>query len=314
MYKIFIDGEHGTTGLKIRERIMQRRDLKILSLPLEKRYNLSCRSECLNAADIAILCLPDSVSLETVQWCKQNGINSRIIDTSTAHRTAEDWVYGFPEMDPCQTDKIRSARYIANPGCYATGVIAVLRPLRKAKILPDKYPISITAISGYTGGGKKLISRMENPNLPDSIKSNHFFYSLDLLHKHLPEITKYSLINEYPVFSPSVGRFAQGIVILIPLHLEQLSWKANLKEIHDIFHEYYKGQNIISIVSSEQSCKINLIDCEMMVGSDKMSILIFGSSHPPHINIMAVFDNLGKGASGAAIQNMDLLLSSLSKQ
>ncbi len=311
MYKIFIDGEHGTTGLKIRSRIVQRKDLCLLSIPCEERHNLRYREDLLNAADVSILCLPDVASLEIIQLIKKNGINSRIIDTSTAHRIAPGWVYGFPEMDKSQKEKIRSARYITNPGCYATGAIAILRPLRKAKLLPDRYPITINAVSGYTGGGKKLISRMEQKNMPDTISSNHFFYSLDLLHKHLPEITQYSLIKTSPMFLPSVGRFPQGIAIQISLDMERLSWKTNSEELHSIFQEYYMGQNIVSVVPLEESRRIKTIACEMMSGNDKLHLFFFDSSELPYINIIAVFDNLGKGASGAAIQNMDLLLSSL---
>ncbi|AKK19864.1 N-acetyl-gamma-glutamyl-phosphate reductase [Candidatus Liberibacter africanus] len=311
MYKIFIDGEHGTTGLKIRDRILRRKDLHLLSIPVAERHNVQLREDLLNTADVAILCLPDVASLETVQLIKKNGINSRIIDTSTAHRIAPDWVYGFPEMDKSQKEKIRSARYISNPGCYATGAIAILRPLRKTKILPDGYPITINAVSGYTGGGKKLISRMEQKNMPDSISSNHFLYNLNLPHKHLPEIIQHSLIESYPIFLPSVGRFPQGIAIQIPLNIEQLSWKTNLEEVHHIFQEYYTGQDVVSIIPLEESKKCDTIDCEMMAGNDRLHLFFFGSSELPYINIIAVLDNLGKGASGAAIQNMDLLLSSI---
>ncbi|MEG8099376.1 N-acetyl-gamma-glutamyl-phosphate reductase [Candidatus Liberibacter brunswickensis] len=310
MYNIFIDGEHGTTGLKLRDRILRRKDLNLLSIPIEERHNVKFREDLLNAADIAILCLPDVASLETIKLIKKNGISSRIIDTSTAHRIAPDWVYGFPELDRLQTDKIRSARYVSNPGCYATGAISILRPLRKTKILPDGYPVTIKSVSGYTGGGKELISRMKQTNMQDSISNNHFLYSLNLLHKHLPEIKKHSLIKSYPMFLPSVGRFPQGITIQIPLNIEHLSWKISLEELHSIFLEYYAGQDIISIVPLEDSKKINTIDCEMMAGNDKMYIFCFGSSELPYINIIAVLDNLGKGAAGAAIQNMDLLLSS----
>ncbi|AHA28219.1 N-acetyl-gamma-glutamyl-phosphate reductase [Candidatus Liberibacter americanus] len=312
MYKIFVDGEHGTTGLKICDRIRQRRDLQLLSLPFEKRHNVAYREDLLSKADVSILCLPEDASLQIIKSIEKNRIETRIIDTSTAHRTSKDWIYGFPEMDISQTNKIRSAKYVSNPGCYATAAISILRPLRKAKILPDCYPIIISAISGYTGGGKKLISRMEKKNIEDTIKINHFFYSLDLTHKHLSEITKYGLIKKKPIFSPSVGRFPQGIVLQIPLYLEKLSWDSTLKEIHNIFHEYYnyKGQDVISVIPLEISSKMDFVDCEMMVGSDKMNILIFGSPKSPHINIMAVLDNLGKGASGAAIQNMDIILSS----
>ncbi|MBY7649540.1 MAG: N-acetyl-gamma-glutamyl-phosphate reductase [Candidatus Liberibacter europaeus] len=313
MYKVFVDGEHGTTGLKIRDRIAQRQDLQLLSLPFKERHSVNYREDLLNKSDVAILCLPDNVSLETIQMVENSGINTRIIDTSTAHRVVKGWEYGFPEMEIGQAEKIKLARYVSNPGCYATGAISILRPLRKARILPNEYPINISAISGYTGGGKKLISRMEQNNTVDSINSNHFFYGLDLVHKHLPEITKYGLITQTPIFLPSVGRFPQGIAIQIPLYLEQLSWKSNIKEIYSIFHEYYsyKGQDVISIIPLETSSKMDLIDCEMMAGSDKVKIFIFGSCKYPHINIMAILDNLGKGASGAAIQNMDLLLSSI---
>jgi N-acetyl-gamma-glutamyl-phosphate reductase len=205
--RIFIDGEHGTTGLQIRQRLADRADLDILSIPEEERRNPELREDRLNSADIAILCLPDAAAREAVAMIAGNNA-VRVIDTSTAHRTDPQWTYGFAEMEAGQPEQIARARLVANPGCYPTGAIALIRPLRAAGILPDGYPVSVNAVSGYSGGGKELIEVHEKPGVEP-----FGLYGLELTHKHVPEMKKYSGLSRTPLFSPSVGRFAQGMLV-----------------------------------------------------------------------------------------------------
>ncbi len=219
--KIFIDGEHGTTGLQIRSRMAGRRDVELLSIPEAERRNAAMREDMLNSADIAILCLPDDASREAVKMVASNN-NVRIIDTSTAYRTDAGWAYGFAEMDKAQAQKIRAARFVANPGCYPTGAIGLIRPLRAAGILPDGYPVTVNAVSGYTGGGKQLIAQMEDAHHPEAITANNFLYGLPLKHKHVPEMKIHGMLDRAPLFSPSVGRFAQGMIVQLPLFLDDL--------------------------------------------------------------------------------------------
>jgi len=306
--KIFIDGEHGTTGLQIRTRMADRRDVELLSIPEVERRNAGMREDMLNSADIAILCLPDDASREAVKMVAGNN-NVRIIDTSTAFRIAPDWAYGFAEMDDAQAGKIRGARYVANPGCYPTGAIGLIRPLRAAGILPDGYPVTVNAVSGYTGGGKQMIAQMEDSSRPDKIAANNFLYGLNLKHKHVPEMTTHGLLDRAPLFSPSVGRFAQGMIVQVPLFLEDLKDGATLESVHAALAVHYAGQDIVEVVPLEASSILSRIDAEELVGRDTMKLYVFGTPGAAHVNLVAVLDNLGKGASGAAVQNMDLMLS-----
>ncbi|BCH60003.1 N-acetyl-gamma-glutamyl-phosphate reductase [Agrobacterium vitis] len=306
--KIFIDGEHGTTGLQIRSRMADRRDVELLSIPQEQRRNAALREDMLNSADIAILCLPDDASKEAVSMLAGNN-NVRIIDTSTAFRVAKDWTYGFAEMDKAQGDKIRSARCVANPGCYPTGAIALIRPLRAAGILPDGYPVSVNAVSGYSGGGKQLIAQMEDESHPEHLTVNNYVYGLNLKHKHVPEMQAHGLLDRAPLFSPSVGRFPQGMIVQVPLFLEDLADGATVESIHAALSAHYAGQDIVKVVALEDSAKLGRVDAEELVGQDTMKLFVFGNPGSGHVNLVAVLDNLGKGASGAAVQNMDLMLS-----
>lgn len=307
--KIFIDGEHGTTGLQIRTRMAGRRDVELLSIPEAERRNAALREDMLNSADIAILCLPDDASKEAVKMVAGNN-KVRIIDTSTAFRVAPDWAYGFAEMDKAQGEKIRSARYVANPGCYPTGAIGLIRPLRAAGILPDGYPVTINAVSGYTGGGKQLIAQMEDKAHPEHLAANNFLYGLTLKHKHVPEMTIHGLLDRAPLFAPSVGRFAQGMIVQLPLFLEDLAGgHQSLESVHAALATHYAGQSIVSVVPLEESAGLARIDAEELVGQDTMKLYVFGTPGGAHVNLVAVLDNLGKGASGAAVQNMDLMLS-----
>ena len=305
--KIFIDGEHGTTGLQIRVRMADRTDVELLSIPETERRNAALREELLNSADIAILCLPDDAAKEAVAMVAGNNA-VRIIDTSTAHRVDPDWAYGFAEMDAGQGEKIARARHVANPGCYPTGAIGLIRPLRAAGILPEDYPVTVNAVSGYTGGGKQMIAQMEDPGHPEHIDAPHFLYGLTLKHKHVPEMQTHGLLARQPLFSPSVGRFAQGMIVQVPLHLADLSGDASLGSIHAALADHYAGQDIVEVVSLKDSSALGRVNAEELAGTDRMKLFVFGTAGSAHVNLVALLDNLGKGASGAAVQNMDLML------
>jgi N-acetyl-gamma-glutamyl-phosphate reductase len=305
--KIFIDGEHGTTGLQIRARLAKRHDLEVISIPEAERRNRAMREDFLKSADIAILCLPDDAAKEAVTLL--DGHNSvRVIDTSTAHRVHPDWAYGFAEMDAAQRGKIASARLVANPGCYPTGVIGLIRPLVAAGILPADYPVSVNAVSGYTGGGKQMIAQMEDAANPDHISSAHFLYGLLLQHKHVGEMKMHGLLAKRPIFSPSVGRFAQGMLVQVPLHLDHLKEGADTEAIHAALSDYYAWQSVVEVVPLEKSRALARLDPEELNEHDIMRLYVFGTEGNGQVNLVAQLDNLGKGASGAAVQNMDLML------
>ncbi|MFN3718910.1 MAG: N-acetyl-gamma-glutamyl-phosphate reductase [Rhizobium rhizophilum] len=306
--KIFIDGEHGTTGLQIRTRLADRRDLELLSIPEAERRNEKMREDMLNSADIAILCLPDDASKQAYEMTAANN-NVRLLDASTAFRVHPDWAYGFAEMDKAQKAKIRGARHVSNPGCYPTGAIGLIRPLRAAGILPDGYPVSVNAVSGYSGGGKQMIAQMEDVGHPEHLAANNFLYGLTLKHKHVPEMQTHGLLDRAPLFAPSVGRFAQGMIVQVPLFLDDLAADATVDSIHEALVAHYAGQDIVSVVSLADSAKLPRVDAEELVGQDTMKLFVFGSTGGAHVNLVALLDNLGKGASGAAVQNMDLMLS-----
>lgn len=305
--KIFIDGEHGTTGLQIRARLAERGDIDVLSIPEAERRNKDMRADFLKSADLAILCLPDDASREAVGILE--GRNStRIIDTSTAYRIHPDWAYGFAELDSEQRALIAKARLVANPGCYPTGAISLIRPLVAAGILPADYPITVNAVSGYTGGGKQMIAQMEDPANADHIAAPHFLYGLPLTHKHVPEMQQHGLLARRPIFAPSVGRFPQGMLVQVPLHLGDLNGSASIAGIHAALAAHYAGQDIVQVVPLAESAGIARLDPTELAGTDRMKLHVFGTDGEGQVNLVASLDNLGKGASGAAVQNMDLML------
>lgn len=305
--KIFIDGEHGTTGLQIVSRLSARDDLELLSIPEAERRNNERRAELLRAADVAILCLPDDAAREAVAMLE--GAGTKIIDTSTAHRVDPAWAYGFAELDGDQPAKIAASSRVANPGCYPTGAIGLIRPLVAAGILPDDYPVTVNAVSGYTGGGKQMIRQMEDASQPDAIASPFFVYGLSLQHKHVPEIKKHGLLSRLPLFSPSVGRFAQGMLVQVPLHLTDLNGTSSLGKLHAVLEAHYSGQDVVEVVPLEISAKLPRLDPTELAGTDRMKLFVFGTPGAGQANLVASLDNLGKGASGAAVQNLDLMLS-----
>ena len=306
--KIYIDGEHGTTGLQIAERLAKRDDIEVLSIPHEERRNKDFRARLLNEATIVILCLPDDASREAVQLLADAGnTTTRVIDASTAFRSAPDWVYGFAELEPGNREKITKARFVSNPGCYSTGAIALLRPLVMAGLLPEDYPLSINAVSGYSGGGKQMIAQMENSGADDHIAANHFLYALTLKHKHVPEIVNRAGLSRDPIFTPNVGRFAQGMLVNIPLHVDLLNG-ATLASIHHCYDSHYEGQDIVEVASLKDVAAASRLDPEELRGTDRMKLYVCGTAGSGQVNLVASLDNLGKGASGAAVQNMDIML------
>ncbi|MGC0052759.1 N-acetyl-gamma-glutamyl-phosphate reductase [Brucella pituitosa] len=305
--KIFIDGEHGTTGLQIRSRLAERDDLEVISIPEAERRNKDLRADYLRSADIAILCLPDDASKEAVSLLEGHN-STRIIDTSTAHRVHTDWAYGFAELAKGQRERIAEARLVANPGCYPTGAIALVRPLRDAGLLAADYPISVNAVSGYTGGGKQMIAQIEDKNHPEHLAANNFLYGLPLRHKHVAELQLLGRLDRRPLFSPSVGRFPQGMIVQVPLFVTELEGSPSLKDVHNVLTAHYAGQNIVEVVSLEESSQLPRVDAEELAGKDGMKLFVFGTEGDNQVNLVALLDNLGKGASGAAVQNMNLML------
>jgi N-acetyl-gamma-glutamyl-phosphate reductase len=304
--KIFIDGEHGTTGLQIISRLSQRDDINLLSISHEDRRDPDIREAKLREADIAILCLPDSAAREAVALAADAG--TRFIDASTAHRTHPDWVFGFGELNADQKQAISSAQFVSNPGCYSTGAIALIAPLVQAGLLPADYPLTINAISGYSGGGKQMIAQMENSDADDAILSAHFSYALTLAHKHVPEIVTRSGLTRKPVFTPSVGRFAQGMLVHVPLHLDLLKEQTDLRTVYRALRDHYQDQEFVQVVPLTDSAELTRLDPEQLAGTDVMRLYVFGIEGDGRVNLTAQLDNLGKGASGAAVQNLDLML------
>ena len=252
--------------------------------------------------------MPDDGARESVRMLADAGnTTTRLIDASTAHRIHPDWAFGFAEMEPGQRERIAAARFVSNPGCYPTGAIALLRPLVLAGLLPTDFPLTINAVSGYTGGGKSMIAQMEDASREDAISANLFEYALTLKHKHVPEIVQRSGLTRNPIFTPNVGRFAQGMLVNIPLHLD-LTNGATLASIHHAYVEHYAGQDVVEVVPLFEVAETPRLDAEEMRGTDRLRIYVCGTAGAGQVNLVASLDNLGKGASGACVQNMDIML------
>jgi N-acetyl-gamma-glutamyl-phosphate reductase len=317
--KVFIDGEAGTTGLQIAQRLSQRCDIELLHLDDAARKDPQRRAEMLNAADVSVLCLPDVAARQAVAMVDGGG--ARIIDASTAHRTAPGWTYGFPEHEPSRPREIAASGRVSNPGCYALGAISMLHPLVAGGLLPADHPVTINAISGYSGGGRRLIAAFEDPDSPDATASDFYLYSLDLEHKHVPEIQLHGSLTRRPLFVPSVGRFAQGMIVSLPLQLWSLPGSPTPSRVHAALAEYYTGRDGaqgVHVASLEESATETAVamhlsgmphvDAEALAGSDKLTIHVFGSESRQQAVVCAVLDNLGKGAAGQAVQNLELML------
>src|SRR3990167_1908145 len=303
MPKVFIDGEAGTTGLQIRERLVGRTDLELLSIAPERRKDADARAERLNAADLVILCLPDDAAREAVGLISNPAV--KVIDASTAHRTAEGWTFGFPELCKSQRAAIKAARRVSNPGCYSTGAIALIRPLIQADLMPADFAVSINAISGYTGGGKPMIAEFEDAGGPTFTTVPYRIYALVLEHKHVPEIQVRAGLLTRPLFSPAVGRYAQGMLVELPLHLDPVGAGPDLRDIHAALQQHYRGEAFVEVVPLKECEALKTLDPEGLNGTNRMRLYVFGSETGRQARLVAQLDNLGKGASGAAGQNMN---------
>jgi len=299
-HTIFIDGEAGTTGLEIRERLEARSDLELLLLG-DRRRDVEARREALNSADAVILCLPDDAAKEAVSMIENPKV--RVIDASTAYRVDPDWTYGFAEMAPGQREKIANSTRVSNPGCYPTGFIGLVRPLVSAGIIPAGWPVTVNAVSGYSGGGKAMIAEFESGEA-----EAYRAYGLTLKHKHVPEMTLHTGLERKVLFAPAVGSYRQGMLVEVPLHLGALPGSPSVEVVHGALVEAYAGQRFVEVASLEETEAMTGIDPEGLNGTNRLRLHVFGDRGGEQVRLVALLDNLGKGASGAAVQNLNLML------
>jgi N-acetyl-gamma-glutamyl-phosphate reductase len=302
---VFIDGEAGTTGLEIRRRLAGITGLEVRSIPPDKRKDETVRLGLMRQADLVVLCLPDDAARQAVTLANSLGKDApKIIDASTAHRVAADWTFGFAELASGQAAAIRSAQRVSNPGCYSTGAIALLRPLIDAGLLPSDFPVTINAVSGYSGGGRSMIEAYESGEAPE-----FELYALGLEHKHVPEIQLYAKLTRRPIFVPSVGNFRQGMLVSVPLHLDQLPGRPSARDLEAALARHYaKAKQVKVVPAGDASAKGGRLDALALNDTDALEVRVFASDKHRHAVLVARLDNLGKGASGAAVQNIGLML------
>jgi N-acetyl-gamma-glutamyl-phosphate reductase len=322
--KVFIDGAVGTTGLEIRERLEGRSEFSLIRLSDADRKDARARAGALNDADIVILCLPDEAARDAVGLIENPSV--RVIDASSAHRVAQGWIYGFPELEKDQRAKIASSKRVSNPGCWPTGFLALARPLVRAGIVPADFPLTVTGVSGYSGGGKSMIEEFEDRSSPRYVETVSRTYGLTLAHKHIPEMRVHSGLAHPPVFSPNVGRFYRGMIVEVPLQLWALPAKPNVFDLYREIANAYRGEKLIEVADLAEidmlmtakkvaeaghippvSALPKVIDAEMLKLTNGMKLFVFGNDKTHQVRLIAVLDNLGKGASGAAVQNLNIM-------
>lgn len=302
--RVFIDGEAGTTGLQIRERLEARRDIELVSIDPAKRKDADERKRLLNGVDAVILCLPDEAAREAVGLIENDAV--KVIDASTAYRVAPGWTYGFAEMAKGQRAAIAASKRISNPGCYPTGFIALTRPLVEAGVIPRDWALSVNAVSGYSGGGKAMIAEFEDETSPSYTRAPYRIYAMAQKHKHVPEMQKYSGLARAPIFAPSVGRYYKGMIVEVPLPLAAFANGSKLEDVHGVLAQAYKGERFVSVASLEEARGMKTLDPEGLNGTNALKLFVFG--HDEEARLVALLDNLGKGASGAAVQNLNIAL------
>lgn len=301
---VFIDGDQGTTGLLIRERLNGRQDLDLLILSDAERKDRARRAEAINQCDIAILCLPDAAARDAVASIHNPAV--RVLDASSAHRTTDGWVYGFPELAPGQDARIADASRVSNPGCYPTGAVGLLRPLVDGGHVPSTYPLTINAVSGYSGKGRAGVEEHEGPQRDNA--APYLAYGLQLAHKHAPEIARYALLADRPIFTPAYAAYRQGIVLTIALHQRLLPSGVDGAALQACLARQYADSTHVSVADLQTTQGLDGLDPRMVNGSNDLRLYVFDNAQHGHILLAAVFDNLGKGASGAAVQNLNLML------
>ncbi|HEY4078519.1 MAG TPA: N-acetyl-gamma-glutamyl-phosphate reductase [Rhizomicrobium sp.] len=304
--KIFIDGAAGTTGLEIRERLAGRGELALVTLSDSDRKNAAARKRALNDADLVILCLPDEAAREAVALIDNPA--TRVIDASTAHRVAPGWAYGFAELEPDGYEKIAAAKRVSNPGCWATGFLAIARPLVRAGLVPAVFPVTANGVSGYSGGGKSMIAEFEDKASVDYTETVSRIYGLNLSHKHIPEMQIHADLSHPPLFEPGVGRYYRGMLVEVPLQLWALPGEPGPRDIHAALVKAYPDRPLVKVASLEDAAAVKSLDAEILAGTNGLTIYVFANEKSAQARVVAAFDNLGKGASGAAVQNMNIML------
>jgi N-acetyl-gamma-glutamyl-phosphate reductase len=304
--KIFIDGAAGTTGLEIRERLAGREGLSLITLSDAERKDAGARKGALNAADVVILCLPDEAAREAVSLIDNPQV--RVIDASTAHRVADGWTYGFAELEPDGYQRIAAAKRVSNPGCWSTGFLAIMRPLVRAGLVPPDFPLTANGVSGYSGGGKSMIAEFEDKASADYTQTVSRIYGLGLNHKHIPEMQKHAGLNHPPLFEPSVGRFYRGMLVEVPLQLWALPAKPTPRDVHAALVKAYPERPLVKVASLEDAAAAKTLDAEILSGSNALTLYVFANEKTAQARVVAAFDNLGKGAGGAAVQNLNIML------
>lgn len=300
-YRVFIDGAVGTTGLEIRERLEGRAELEQIILADADRKDPKKREDALNSADFVILCLPDDAAREAVEMIRADKV--RVIDASTAHRVAPEWVYGFAELEPGQMAAIAEAPRVSNPGCYPTGFLALVRPLVRAGLVPHDHPLSVNAISGYSGGGKNMIAEFEDAQAPGFTETAFRTYGLGLAHKHVPEMQKHARIEHPPIFLPAVARTYRGMIVEVPLPLHVFTRRPSIEALENALREAYKDCPLIRVLPGDATT----VTLEEDAGTDRLSLRVFGNPETGQARLVATLDNLGKGAAGAAVQNLNIM-------